>query len=243
MDVLNSPLAFAFAFGAGLLSFLSPCVLPLVPGYLSYLSGTTHGANDEAVSNRRKLLLHALCFVTGFSLIFVALGALMGMLGYAFIRNLPLIQKVGGIILVAFGLHMLRLINLPFLHRSIQLGGAKTDEPGLFGSALLGTTFAIGWSPCVGVILSGILALAATSATMGRGAVLLTVYSLGIGLPFLLSALMVHRMHGMMRLLNRQAQLIERLSGVLMIVMGLIVFSNRMALINAYLYRFFNSLL
>jgi cytochrome c-type biogenesis protein len=243
MTDLSSPLAFAFAFGAGLLSFVSPCVLPLVPGYLGYLSGATVGADGELVGDRRRVLLHALSFVLGFSVIFVALGASVGLIGYFFLRNMPIVQKIGGIILVAFGLHMLRFINIPFLNRTVQIDASKIEKRGLLSSSLIGAVFAVGWTPCVGLVLSGILALAATSTTVGRGALLLAVYSLGLGLPFLASALALNRARGVLRRINRRAQLVERVSGVFMIAMGLIVFSNLMGLLNAYFYRWFGNFL
>src|SRR5574341_2041514 len=243
MTDLSSPFAFAFAFGAGLLSFLSPCVLPLAPGYLGYLSGATVGADGELVGDRRRVLLHAASFVLGFSAIFVALGASVGLIGYFFLQNIPIVQKVGGIILVAFGLHMMRFINIPFLNRTVQVDASKIEKRGLLGSATIGAVFAAGWTPCVGVILSGILALAATSATVRRGALLLAVYSLGLGLPFLASALALNRARGVLRRINRRAQLVERVSGVFMIAMGLIVFSNLMGLLNAYFYRWFGNFL
>lgn len=243
MDGLNGPFAIFVAFSAGLLSFLSPCVLPLVPGYLGYLSGASVGADGELVGDRRRVMLHAASFVLGFSLIFVALGASVGLIGYFFIRNMSIIQKIGGIILVAFGLHMLHLIEIPFLYRTAQFDSSKVRDRSVIGSVTIGAIFAAGWTPCVGVILSGILAIAAASATVGRGALLLAIYSMGLGVPFLLSAFGLNRARGILRRVNRRAQLVERVSGVFMIVMGLIVFSNLMGLLNAYFYRWFNTIL
>lgn len=243
MTDLAGPFSLVIAFGAGLLSFLSPCVLPLVPGYLGYLSGASVGADGELVGDRRRVMLHATSFVMGFSLIFVALGASVGLIGYFFIQNLPIIQKIGGIVLVAFGLHMLHFIEIPFLYRTVQFDSSKVQNRSVLGSMLIGAIFAAGWTPCVGLILSGILALAASSTTVGRGALLLAVYSLGLGVPFLLSALGLDRARGVLRRLNRRAQLVERVSGVFMIMMGLIVFSNLMGLMNAYIYRWFGTFL
>lgn len=240
MDSLSGPLGFAAAFGAGLLSFLSPCVLPLVPGYLGYLSGTTVGPDGELVGDRRKVLVHALCFVLGFSLVFISLGASVGLIGTSLVRNVPILQKIGGIVLVVLGLHTLRLINVPFLNRTVQIDASRfSGLRGYPGSALIGAIFAAGWTPCVGVVLAGILTLAATSATAGQGALLLTLYSMGLGIPFLLSALVLNRARGVLRRLNRKAGWVEKLSGALLVMMGLIVFSNLLGVINAYFYRWF----
>lgn len=241
---LTSPFAFAVAFGAGVLSFLSPCVLPLMPGYLGYLSGTAINDEGEVEVNRLQVVLHALSFVLGFTAVFTLLGASVGLIGYMLVRNMSIIQKVGGIVLVVLGLHTLRLINIPVLRRTFQFDASKIgNQRGYFGSSVIGAIFAAGWTPCVGVVLSGILALAATSATVGRGALLLVSYSLGLGIPFLLSALGLSRARNVLRRLNRRARLVEKLSGAFLVVMGLIVFTNLMGIMSAYFYRWFGSFL
>lgn len=211
-----------------------------MPGYLGYLSGTTVGPDGELVGDRRKVLLHALSFVLGFSLVFIALGASVGLIGTSLVRNVPILQKVGGIVLVVLGLHTLRLINVPFLNRTAQIDASRLSNlRGYSGSALIGAIFAAGWTPCVGVVLAGILMLAATTTTVGQGALFLTFYSMGLGIPFLLSALALSRARGVLRRLNRRAGLVEKLSGALLVMMGLIVFSNLLGVINAYFYRWF----
>lgn len=233
-------ISIAIAAGAGLLSFASPCVVPLVPGYLGYLSGASVGTDGQLVGERRKIVAHALMFVLGFTLVFTAVGASVGLIGFALLRNMPLVQKVGGIILVVLGLHTLRLLNIPFLNRTIQADFSMVGrQRGYFGSLLIGAIFAAGWTPCVGIVLSGILTLAATSATVGQGALLLIAYSLGLGLPFVLSAFALERARGWLRKLNAKARLIENVSGVMLVVMGLLVFSNFMSIMSAYWYRFF----
>ncbi len=233
-------ISIAIAAGAGLLSFASPCVVPLVPGYLGYLSGASVGADGQLVGERRKVVAHALMFVLGFTLVFTAVGASVGLIGFALLRNMPLVQKVGGIILVVLGLHTLRLLNIPFLNRTIQADFSTVGrQRGYFGSLLIGAIFAAGWTPCVGIVLSGILTLAATSATVGQGALLLIAYSLGLGVPFVLSAFALERARGWLRKLNAKARLIENVSGVMLVVMGLLVFSNFMSIMSAYWYRFF----
>ena len=244
MPSLTGPFAFVIAFGAGVLSFLSPCVLPLVPGYLGYLSDTTISPSGELIGSRRQVIDHALFFIAGFTLVFVALGASVGLIGFLLVRNMSLIQKVGGIILVVLGLHTLRLINIPFLNRTVQMDVSKVgNQRGLFGSMLVGGIFAAGWTPCVGVVLSGILALAAVSATAGKGALLLAFYSLGLGIPFFASAVALDRAGPILRRLNHRGGLVEKLSGGFLIMMGLVVFTNLMGVMSAYFYRWFGSLL
>ncbi|MEK7311977.1 MAG: cytochrome c biogenesis protein CcdA, partial [Chloroflexota bacterium] len=226
--------------GAGLLSFASPCVVPLVPGYLGYLSGASVGADGQLVGERRKVVAHALMFVLGFTLVFTAVGASVGLIGFALLRNMSLVQKGGGIILVVLGLHTLRLLNIPFLNRTFRADMSTVGrQRGYFGSLLIGAIFAAGWTPCVGIVLSGILTLAATSATVGQGALLLIAYSFGLGLPFVLSAFALEQARGWLRKLNAKARLIENVSGVMLVVMGLLVFSNFMSIMSAYWYRFF----
>ncbi len=237
---MPEPLSIAIAAGAGLLSFASPCVVPLVPGYLGYLSGATVGADGQLVGDRRKVVAHALMFVLGFTLIFTVVGASVGLIGFALLRNMPIVQKVGGIILVVLGLHTLRLLNIPFLNRTVRLEmSAIGRQRGYLGSLLIGAIFAVGWTPCVGIVLSGILTLAATSATVGQGALLLVAYSLGLGVPFVLSAFALDRARGWLRTLNARARLVETASGVMLVIMGLLVFTNFMSIMSAYWYRFF----
>jgi len=237
---MPEPIALAIAAGAGLLSFASPCVVPLVPGYLGYLSGATVGADGQIVAERRRVVAHALMFVLGFTLVFTAVGASVGLIGFALLRNMPLVQKAGGIILVVLGLHMLRLFNIPFLNRTLQMDMTLVGRGrGCLGSVLIGAIFAVGWTPCVGIVLSGILTLAAASATVGQGALLLIAYSLGLGVPFVLSALALERARGWLRKLNAKARLVEIVSGAMLVVMGLLVFSNFMSIMSAYWYRFF----
>ncbi len=237
-------IALGAAAGAGLLSFASPCVVPLVPAYLGYLSGATVSRDGQLVGERRKVVFHALLFVLGFTLVFIAMGASVGLIGYALLQNLPLIQKVGGIILVVLGLHMLRLLNIPFLSRSVRIDMSRiAARQGYTKSVLVGAIFAAGWTPCVGLVLSGILTLAAASATVGKGALLLGAYSAGLGLPFILSALALERARGWLRRLNQRARLVETVSGFMLLAMGLLVYTNFMSILSAYFYRFWGAFL
>ena len=238
------PVSLVVAAGAGLLSFASPCVVPLVPAYLGYLSGATVNRDGQLVGERRTVVAHSLLFVLGFSLVFTALGASVGLIGYALLQNLPILQKVGGIILVVLGLHMLRLLNIPFLNRTLQMDVSRFAARRGYGkSVMVGAIFAAGWTPCVGVVLSGILALAAASATAGQAALLLGAYSAGLGLPFVLSAFALERARGWLRRLNQRARLVETLSGVMLVAMGLLVYSNFLSILSAYFYRLWGAFL
>jgi len=238
-------LSLFIAAGAGVLSFASPCVVPLVPGYLGYLSSAAVGADQNGIANphpqnRRLVVSHAMAFVLGFTLVFTALGASVGLIGYVVRDFIPYLQKAGGVILVAFGLHTMRVITLPFLYREMRFDASKAPRNwGYLSSALIGAIFAAGWTPCVGVVLSGILTMAAASATAAQGATLLLAYSLGLGVPFLISALALDRARGVLRRINRRARLVEMTSGALLIAMGVLVFGNVMQLMSAYFYRFF----
>lgn len=211
------------AFGAGVLSFVSPCVLPLVPIYLGYLGGTVVG---EEAPSRLKTVAHALAFVLGFSLVFVALGASVGLAGYALYRHLPTIIKVGGVVLVILGLHLAGLVKIPFLYSERRLQ-VKRRPPGTYWASLLvGMVFAFGWSPCVGPILSGILLLASVSQTVGRGALLLGAYSVGLGLPFIVCAFALSLATRWLKRLNRYMNVVSVVSGAFLIIMGVLLFTG-----------------
>jgi cytochrome c-type biogenesis protein len=213
---------------------------------LGYLSGTSlkQGAGSitpsQRLSERRRVVAHALAFILGFTLVFTALGASIGLIGYAVRDFLPYLQKAGGLILVAFGLHTMGVITLPFLYREMRLDARIVPRRwGYLSSVLVGAIFGAGWTPCVGVVLSGILTLAASSATVGNGAAMLLAYSLGLGLPFLACALGIEWAGGFLNRVNRRARTVEIMSGALLIVMGVLVFGNVMQLMSAYFYRWF----
>jgi cytochrome c-type biogenesis protein len=223
---LNSDISLGLAAAAGVLSFISPCVLPLVPAYLGYLSGTTVTSTGVIVTERRATFFHALSFVLGFAAIYTLLGASVGLFGYLLVDQVPLIQKAGGVVLVLFGLHTMGVLQIPFLYREFKMNIAPRREFGYISSALVGMIFAAGWTPCVGVILSGILLMAYSSSTVGQGALLLFTYSLGLGIPFLIVGAALDRLTPLLRRLNRRQRLISIVSGLLLILMGILVFTN-----------------
>ncbi|MES2750770.1 MAG: cytochrome c biogenesis protein CcdA [Pseudomonadota bacterium] len=207
---------------AGVISFLSPCVLPLVPPYLIYLTGATieHVNNDgEKSASRRAVMISAMMFVLGFSTVFIALGASASFIG-GFIRAWSAqFSILAGIVIIIMGLHFLGLTRIGFLMREGRLSIPK--PVGLWGAYVMGLAFAFGWTPCIGPILAAILSVAATEATVTKGAGLLAIYSLGLGIPFLLAAFMIESFSGLLARMKRHLAVVERAMGVLMVVTGI----------------------
>ncbi len=239
MDVPNVSVFLALI--AGLLSFLSPCVLPLAPAYVGYLSGTSVAVTEgNAVTpNRRATFIHALSFVLGFSAVFVILGASVGLVGYVLYGFMPLIQKVGGVLLVIFGLHYMGVLKIPLLYQQKRFEFRADPQLGYLSSLLVGVFFGAGWTPCIGLTLSSILMLATNTATVGRGAVLLAAYSAGLGIPFLIMGLALQQVSGWLRRLNRRMNLVSIVSGLFLIGMGVIVYTNTIGILNAWFFRTF----
>lgn len=233
-----SQIGFGVAFLAGLASFLSPCVLPLVPIYLAQLVGhSVYQSADGQQGQKARLgtFLHALLFVLGFTLAFVALGATASTLGSFLQSYHVLLRQVGGSILVIFGLHLTGILKLPIFYwqKRFEYRPSRSSYP---ASLLIGLIFAIGWTPCVGLILGPILGLAASAATLGQGVVLLLFYSLGLGVPFLLLGLGVNQLGRVLKWLKPHVGKIEAGTGVVMIAAGLVIFFNLLPYFN----RFFN---
>ena len=212
------------------MSFLSPCVLPLVPSYVTFVTGLTLDelAVGGRASARRQAALHASLFVLGFALVFVALGATATALGAGLRHALPLLQQVGGVVVALFGLWMLGVLRLPALMRERRLHLA-TKPAGMAGSLLVGVAFGAGWTPCVGPVLASILLYAGLSATMGRGMLLLAVYALGLGLPFWLAAVGLNWYLAGAPRLARWLRPIELVAGALLVTVGVLLFTGRFA--------------
>lgn len=228
---------------AGLVSFLSPCVLPLVPPYLIYLTGATieHVANEEATtSSRRAVMISAALFVLGFSTVFVLLGASASLIG-SFIRIWsPQLAVLAGIVIIVMGLHFLGLTRIGFLMREGRLPIPK--PVGLWGAYVMGLAFAFGWTPCIGPILAAILSIAAAEATVAKGAGLLAVYSAGLGIPFLIAAFMVERFSSVFARMKRHLATVERAMGVLMIITGVAFLTGAVSNVSIWLLDTFPSL-
>ena len=210
------------ALAAGIISFLSPCVLPLVPPYLIYLTGATieHVANDEEPrASKRAVMLSALVFVLGFSTVFVALGASASLIGGLIRAWSTQLSIVAGIAIILMGLHFLGLTRIGFLMREGRLPIPK--PVGLWGAYVMGLAFAFGWTPCIGPILAAILSVAASETTVMKGAGLLAVYSAGLGIPFLIAAFMVEQFSAVLARMKKHLATVERVMGVLMILVGI----------------------
>ncbi|WP_408956402.1 cytochrome c biogenesis CcdA family protein [Natroniella sp. ANB-PHB2] len=208
------------AFVAGLLSFLSPCVLPLVPAYLGYITGSS--ASKE---NKTFVFTRAVGFVIGFSIIFILLGASASYLGQLFIRYRRLLTKISGVIIILFGLHIVGVFEIKLLYRELRANQPQ-EVSSWFGSILMGSSFAIGWTPCVGPVLASILLYAGTSQTIGMGVLLLVSYSLGLGIPFLFAAIMVDRFAAAISSFNNFLPVFEKVSGLILIIFGIIIYFN-----------------
>ncbi len=228
MDGQNVSLALAFV--GGLLSFASPCVLPLVPAYLGYLGG---GTVSGMVDDKKAGVLHSLVFVAGFSLVFVVLGASVSVLSRWLSHYLVWIQRIGGIVLIVFGLHTLGLLQIPFLYYE-KRAEMKRAGVGYLSSFLMGVIFSAGWVPCVGPILAGILLLASSTQTALQGAFLLLVYSLGLGVPFVLAGFAVGSLTKWIRRAGRYMRWVSVISGILLILIGVAIFTDTLRLLSAY---------
>jgi cytochrome c-type biogenesis protein len=219
------------AFLAGLASFLSPCVLPLVPGYISFMSGLSLeelSTGESRAETTRATALAALFFVLGFSLVFTALGATASFVGQLLAAHLSLLSKFGGALVIVFGLHMTGLMPIKWLYYTKRADTSKVG-PGLAGSFLMGLAFAFGWTPCIGPILAGILALAATQETVGQGVGLLFVYSMGLGVPFILTGLGLNAFLCFFARYKRFIRWSEIAGGILLIALGVLMLSNHMS--------------
>jgi len=229
------------AFLGGILSFISPCVLPLVPGYLSFVSGVSleqmggaGGTSKQAASGRSRVFVSSLAFVLGFSLVFIALGASATAIGQLVSGQLRLLGKIAGLVIIVFGLHTMGLLKIGWLYRDTRVQTQKKPA-GPLGAMLVGIAFAFGWTPFIGPILAGILAIAGTQETVGQGVRLLAVYSIGLGVPFLLTALAVDRFFSAFARIRRYYHAVEIVSGALLVGIGVLIFTNRFTLIAQWL--------
>jgi cytochrome c-type biogenesis protein len=228
------------AFAAGIFSFLSPCVLPLIPSYLSFISGTSleRMRGDRALSQVRwRVVLNAIAFIVGFSLVFVSLGASASFLGSLFLGYRNVIRIAGGLLIFLVGFYLIGLFKVPAFERYLQFN-FKDKPAGYFGSVLVGITFAVAWTPCVGPVLGAILALAGSSAELGRGVLLLAGYATGLALPFFLSAIAINWFFQFSRAFRRYIHAVHVAGGILLVIAGLLLLTDYMTLLNIYVLRF-----
>jgi cytochrome c-type biogenesis protein len=224
-----SPIGILIAFAAGIISFLSPCVLPLVPGYVSYIAGGSLEdlTENPSASRRMRAIYLSLFFVLGFSLVFIVLGASASAVGEFLLSNKRLFENIAGAVIIVFGLYLMGLLKIPFMSREMRfVSRAAGGHPA--SAALLGTAFAFGWTPCIGPVLGGILTMSANTNEVGAGMVLLAFYSLGLGLPFLLAAAFTGFFLNSMKTMRRVSRPFQIFAGTIMVLMGI-------ALITGYL--------
>ena len=235
---------FAIAFSAGVLSFLSPCVLPLIPIYASLITGmsTKELSQETSQITRRKLRLTAtvkgIMFVIGFSIIFMLLGTTVSFMGNLFFDATQWIERIGGVVLIVLGLHMIGIFKIPGLEKQLSFDMAKRNS-GKFGPLVVGMAFGAGWTPCIGPILAGILTIAASSSSIVTGASLLGVYSLGLAIPFLVSAITIDRFLVFFTKIKSKMLWIERISGLLLIGIGLLLLTSSMSILSNFFNNFF----
>jgi len=232
------------AFTAGILPFVSPCVLPLIPSYLTYITGLSFKQLDEehpTAKVRMTVLLHSICFIIGFSVVFVLLGAIAGIASSKFQSHLreglEWVEKIGGLLIFLFGVHMTGLFHFGVLlgEKRVQL---HEKPSGYFGTFVVGLAFAAGWTPCIGPILASILMIAATSGHVGEGVGLLSVYSLGLGVPFLISGLLFHQFLVAFNKFRKYIRMVEIGTGVMLMAVGIMLMFNLMGHLTMYLYQY-----
>lgn len=239
MELENVSILTAFVFG--LISFISPCVLPIVPGYLSFISGLSFEEMQGAESIagvRKRVLTTSFFFVAGFSLVFIGLGASASAVGQFLHERLNLISKIAGAIIIVFGIHMTGIYKIPFLNYEKRLH-SQTKPIGWLGAFVVGLAFAFGWTPCIGPILAGILTIAAQQETVGKGVVLLACYSAGLGIPFLLTALSLTAFFRVFDRFKRHLHKVEVVGGVMLMLVGALITTNYLTIISGYLSRWF----
>ena len=233
--------AMLVALAAGIISFLSPCVLPIVPPYLAYMSGVTVSELSEQKSARNKAILPALFFVLGLSTIFLLLGFAASALGVAFLQYQGYFNTIAGLLVMGFGAHFIGIYRIPFLDREARVDAG--DQGGsAFGAYILGLAFAFGWTPCIGPQLGAILSLAASEGSVTRGTVLLAVYAMGLGVPFLLVAAFLPRLTGVMGWMKRHMEQIERVMGLLLWTIGLLMLTGGFSAFAFWLLEMFPAL-
>ncbi|WP_282091648.1 cytochrome c biogenesis CcdA family protein [Epibacterium ulvae] len=224
IDIIDAGLvpAMLVALIGGLISFLSPCVLPIVPPYLAYMSGVSIGEIQGSSAARQKAILAALFFVLGLSTVFLLLGFTASVFGAFVLQNQELFAQISGVVVIIFGLHFLSIFRIPILDREARVEAGKSGGSAL-GAYVLGLAFAFGWTPCIGPQLGAILSLAASEASVARGTFLLGIYAMGLGVPFLLAAIFLNRSMTIMNKLKRHMGMIEKAMGGLLLLVGIML--------------------
>ncbi len=234
---MEQELSLLIVFAAGLLSFLSPCVLPIIPGYIAFVSGLSIDDMTESGWTDKKMtsaMLNSVMFVLGFSVVFVVLGASATWLGGFLVQRLPLLTSIAGVVIIIFGLQQMGLFKFGFLLTTKQID-LPAEKLGPLKAPLLGAAFAFGWTPCVGPILAAILTYAATMDTVGKGVMLLMVYSAGLGVPFLLTTVAMKVFFKFFSKIKKYMNLIQKISGAILVLLGILMITGKLTLITAKL--------
>ena len=219
------------AFGAGLISFLSPCVLPLIPGYISYISGESLG---EIVEKKKKIILKTILFSLGFSLVFISFGATASFIGNLFLEYSNSLRIAAGIVIIIFSLQLIGILNLNFFNKEKRIY-TKNYSDNLFFSIIVGAAFGFGWTPCIGPVLGSILALAATESSIGKGILLLSFYSLGLAIPFVLSGYGISKFLEFSKNFKKNIRLISISGGIILLITGVLILANKLQIIGYFL--------
>lgn len=222
------------ALGAGLISFLSPCVMPLIPGYIAYISGSSL---NELLENRNINLLPIILFTFGFSVVFIIFGATATFLGKLFLNNSLELRIIAGAIIIIFSLHILGIIKLNFLNYEKRI--YTSNNKGVAGSILVGMAFGFGWTPCIGPILGSILALASTEESINRGILLLFFYSLGLAIPFVLSGYLIQKFLVFSKNFKKNINLVSKAGGIILLTTGILIITNKLQLLGYYIFNIF----
>ena len=243
IDIIDAGLlpAMFVALLAGLISFASPCVLPIVPPYLAYISGVSVSDLSNNGKDRQQIIITALFFVLGLSTVFLLLGFTASVIGAFFLQNQLMFSRISGVIVIIFGLHFLSVFRIPFLDREARIDAGQ-EGGSAFGAYVLGLAFAFGWTPCIGPQLGAILSLAASEASVAKGTLLLGVYALGLGVPFLLAAIFLTRAIGIMNRMKRHMSLIEKIMGALLLVVGIALLTGAFSSFSFWLLETFPAL-
>ena len=219
------------AFGAGLISFLSPCVLPLIPGYISYISGESLG---EIVEKQKKILLKTILFSLGFSLVFISFGATASFIGNLLLEYSNSLRIAAGIVIIIFSLQLIGILNLNFLNKEKRIY-TKNYSDNLFFPIIVGAAFGFGWTPCIGPVLGSILALAATESSIGKGILLLSFYSLGLAIPFVLSGYGISKFLEFSKNFKKNIRRISISGGIILLITGILIITNKLQIIGYFL--------
>ncbi len=212
------------AFGAGFISFLSPCVLPLIPGYISYISGESLG---DIVEKQKKVILKTVLFSLGFSLVFISFGATASLIGNILLENSSTLRIIAGIIIIIFSLQLIGILNLNFLNQEKRFQ-TKNYSNNLFFPVLVGAAFGFGWTPCIGPVLGSILTLAAVESSIGKGILLLSFYSLGLAIPFILSGYGISKFLAFSKNFRKNIKIVSVTGGVILLITGILILTNKL---------------